>query len=201
MHYYERNIADIKAEYTDFLIHIISPLIYEGIKSMYKKAYEADLKFRELAKQNPNVNNPGTLKIFQHFLKNIPTLNNTLIESEMIRIRDGSKHADIFEKLIKAVIKSHIILLTFNASGKKCKIVQEKFHEQIDCKLFIHKIYIESARQIYNNPELFWHEFPSVEIKKNQRECINIINKAITVAIKEIIPMNDIIAEIGRAHV
>ena len=58
MHYYERNIADIKAEYTDFLIHIISPLIYEGIKSMYKKAYEADLKFRELAKQNPNVNNP-----------------------------------------------------------------------------------------------------------------------------------------------
>ena len=59
----------------------------------------------------------------------------------MIRIRYGSKHADIFEKLIKAVIKSHIILLTFNASGKKCKIVQEKFHEQIDCKLFIHKIY------------------------------------------------------------
>ena len=132
MHYYERNIADIKAEYTDFLIHIISPLIYEGIKSMYKKAYEADLKFRELAKQNPNVNNPGTLKIFQHFLKNIPTLNNTLIESEMIRIRDGSKHADIFEKLIKAVIKSHIILLTFNASAPSTFTVTKNGSELVN---------------------------------------------------------------------
>ena len=70
MHYYEKNIVDIKNEYTKFLTHIISPLIYEGIKSMYKKAIETDLKFKELAKQNPNVNNPGILKIFQHFLKN-----------------------------------------------------------------------------------------------------------------------------------
>ena len=195
MHYYERNIAEIKHEYTDFLIHIISPLIYEGIKSMYKKAVETDLKFKELAKQNANVNNPGILKLFQHFLKNIPTLNDTLIESEMIRIRDGSKHADIFEKLIKAVIKSHIILLTFNASGKKCKLINDKIHEQIDIKMFIHKIYIESARQIYNSPELFWHEFSSVEIKRNQRECMNIINKAINLAIKESIPMNDVLTE------
>jgi hypothetical protein len=198
MHYYERNIADIKNEYTDFLIHIISPLIYEGIKSMYKKAVETDLKFKEMSKQNINVNNPGTLKLFQHFLKNIPTLNINLIESEMIRIRDSSKHADIFEKLIKAVIKSNIILLTFNASGKKCKIVNEKFHEKIDIKMFIHKIYIEAARQIYNNPELFWHEFPTVEIKRNQRICIDIINKAINVAIKEILPMADILAEYLR---
>jgi hypothetical protein len=162
---------------------------------MYKKAVETDLKFKELSKQNANVNNPGTLKLFQHFLKNIPTLNINLIESEMIRIRDSSKHADIFEKLIKAVIKSHIILLTFNASGKKCQIVNEKFHEKIDCKMFIHKIYIESARQFYNNPELFWHEYPTIEIKRNQRICIEIINKAINVAIKEILPLSDIIAE------
>jgi len=195
MHYYERNIADIKNEYTDFLIHIISPLIYEGIKSMYKKAVDTDLKFKELSKQNQNINNPGILKLFQHFLKNIPTLNINLIESEMIRIRDSSKHADIFDKLIKAVIKSNIILLTFNASGKKCKIVNEKFHEKIDIKMFIHKIYIETARQLYNNPELLWHEYPTIEIKRNQRICMDIINKAINIAIKEILPLSDIITE------
>jgi hypothetical protein len=195
MHYYEKNIADIKHEYTEFLIHIVSPLIYEGIKSMYNKAVDTDLKFKELSKQNQNINNPGILKLFQHFLKNIPTLNINLIESEMIRIRDSSKHADIFEKLIKAVIKSNIILLTFNASGKKCKIVNEKFHEKIDIKMFIHKIYIESARQIYNNPELFWHEYPTIEIKRNQRICMDIINKSINIAIKEILPLSDIITE------
>lgn len=195
MHYYERNIADIKHEYTDFLIHIISPLIYEGIKSMYKKAVDTDLKFKELSKQNQIINNPGILKLFQHFLKNIPTLNINLIESEMIRIRDSSKHADIFDKLIKAVIKSNIILLTFNASGKKCKIINEKYHERIDIKMFIHKIYIETARQLYNNPELFWHEYPTIEIKRNQRICMDIINKAINIAIKEILPLSDIITE------
>ena len=140
MHYYERNISDIKTEYTDFLIHIVSPLIFEGIKSMYEKSIQQEAKYIELSKENVNLKNPGVFKIFQHFLKNIPTLNQNLIESEMIRIRDSSKHADIFEKLIKAVIKSNIILLTYNASGKQCKLVNEKIHEKIDCKMFIHKM-------------------------------------------------------------
>ncbi len=195
MHSYEKTISDINHEYTKFLIHILSPLIYEGIKSMYDKSVELEKKYIDMSKENINVKNPGILKIFQHFIKNIPSLNLNLIESEMIRIRDASKHADIFEKLIKAVIKSQIILLTYNASGKQCKLVNEKFHEKVDCKIFIHKIYIESARQFYNNPELFWHGYTSLDIKKNQRECMQIIENSINVAIKEIIPMNDILIE------
>ena len=198
MHYYERNISDIKTEYTDFLIHIVSPLIFEGIKSMYEKSIQQEAKYIELSKENVNLKNPGVFKIFQHFLKNIPTLNQNLIESEMIRIRDSSKHADIFEKLIKAVIKSNIILLTYNASGKQCKLVNEKLHEKVDCKMFIHRIYIESARQFYSAPELFWHQLPPIEIKRNQRECISIINKSVIIAIKESIPMNDILTEYLR---
>ena len=195
MHYYERNIADIKAEYTEFLIYILSPLIFEGMRSLYDKAIEQEEKYIQMSKDNVNVKNPGVFKIFQHFLKNIQTLNQNLIEAELIRIRDASKHADIFEKLIKAVIKSNIILLTYNASGKQCKIVNEKLHEKVDCKIFIHKVYIESAKQFYNAPELFWHKLPPLEIKRNQRECINMINKSINVAIKESMPMNDILTE------
>jgi hypothetical protein len=198
MHYYERNITDIKDEYTDFLIHIIAPLIYEGIRSMYQKSLEKENECIEMSKQDPRIKNPGVLKIFQHFLKNIPTLNLNLIEAEMIRIRDSSKHADIFEKLIKAVMKSHIILLTYNSSGKQCKLVNEKIHEKIDCKTFIHKIYVECARQFYNNPELFWHNYQSIDIKKNQKDALDIIEKAIHISIKEMLPMNDIIAEYLR---
>jgi hypothetical protein len=198
MHYYERNITDIKDEYTNFFIYITSPLIYEGIKSMYIKSIEKEKECVELSKTDPRAKNPGVLKIFQHFLKNIPTLNANLIESEMIRIRDSSKHADIFEKLIKAVMKSHIILLTYNSSGKQCKLVNEKLHEKIDIKTFIHKIYVECARQFYNSPELFWHGFQPLELKKNQRECIKIIDDSIKISIKEMLPMNDIITEYLR---
>ena len=113
MHYYEKNIVDIKQEYTEFLSHIITPLIYEGIKSMYNKSIEAEKKYVQMAKDDQRVKNPGILKIFQHFLKGIPALNINLIEAEMIRIRDSSKHADIFDKLIKSVMKSTIILLTY----------------------------------------------------------------------------------------
>ena len=198
MHYYERNITDIKNEYTEFLKYIMSPLIYEGIKSMYQKSIEKEKECIELLKTDPRAKNPGVLKIFQHFLKNIPTLNANLIEIEMIRIRDSSKHADIFEKLIRAVMKSHIILLTYNASGKQCKLVNEKLHEKIDIKTFIHKIYIECARQFFDSPELFWHGFQSLDLKKNQRESIKIIENAINISIKEMLPMNDIIAEYLR---
>jgi len=198
MHYYERNIADIKEEYTNFLIFILSPLIFEGIKSLYAKAVEQEEKYIQMSKDNINVKNVGVFKIFQHFLKNMQTLNQNLIEAEMIRIRDASKHADIFEKLIKAVIKSNIILLTYNASGQQCKLVNEKLHEKIDCKIFIHKVYIESAKQFYNAPELFWHKLPPIEIKKNHRECIQMINKAIVVAVKESMPMNEILTEYLR---
>lgn len=195
MHYYEKNIVDIKHEYTQFLTHIMTPLIYEGIKSMYNKALEAEKKYMQLAKDDSRIKNPGVLKIFQHFLKGIPSLNINLIEAEMIRIRDSSKHADIFEKLIKAVIKSTIIVLTYNSSGQQCKIVNEKIHEKIDSKEFIHKIYVECAKQFYANPELYWHQYQSIELKRNQQQCFDIINKSISIAIKQSIPMNDILEE------
>lgn len=195
MHYYEKNIVDIKTEYTNFLLNIMAPLVYEGIKSMYDRAIDVE-KETEQQVLNGTVNeNPGVLKIFQHFLKNIQTLNSQLIEAEMIRIRDGSKHADIFEKLIRATFKSYIILLTYNASGKECKLVTEKFHDRIVIKDFIHKVYVEAAKNFFLNPELFWHQYSTLEQQKNKRDAINIIKEAIKEALIKVLPMNDILTE------
>ena len=198
MHYYEKNIVDIKNIYTDYLLNIMSPLVYEGIKSMYNKALVVEQEYQQAMLQDEKITNPGVLKIFQHFLKGVPSLNTNLIESEMIRIRDTSKNADIFDKLIRAVFKSYIILLTYNASGKECLLVKEKYHERIEIKDFIHKIYIESAKQFYNNPELFWHNYQPLEIKKNQLTCIDIIKSATKEAILKAIPLNDILTEYLR---
>ena len=195
MHYYERNIVEIKTEYTNFLINIMAPLVYEGIKSMYDKAIEVEKETEQLVLQGSLNENPGVLKIFQHFLKNTQTLNSQLIEAEYVRIRDSSKHADIFEKLIRATFKSYIILLTYNASGKECKLVNEKYHDKINIKDFIHKVYIESSKVLFLNPELFWHQYPTLEQQKNKRESINIIKEAIKEALIKVLPLNDIITE------
>jgi hypothetical protein len=71
-HFYERNIVEIKNIYTASLINIITPLLYEGIKSVYQGALKIETRFQEKAKNDPNVENPGILKIFQLCLKDIP---------------------------------------------------------------------------------------------------------------------------------
>jgi hypothetical protein len=99
-HFYERNITDIKQEYTIFLTNILTPLLYEGIKKLYNQSLEFEKKFELAQTKDSNIKNPGVLKLFQKFLKNLPNLNNHLIETETNRLRDTSKCADIFDDLI-----------------------------------------------------------------------------------------------------
>jgi len=194
-HFYERNITDIKQEYTIFLTNILTPLLYEGIKKLYNQSLEFEKKFEIAQTKDPNIKNPGALKLFQKFLKNLPNLNNHLIETETNRLRDNSKCADIFDDLIKAVIKSNIILLTFNTSDKTCNIVKERYHDNIDVKEFIHKCYIECAKIFYDYPEIFWHKYSTIDIKRNQREAHELVRKCIVEAIRKMLPMKLILEE------
>lgn len=194
-HFYERNVKECKKEYTAFLKDILTPFIYEGLKSLYNYSLETHFKFLEKEKIDPKIKSPGPLKIFQTCLKEIPGLNDYSIERETNRIKEGSKCSAWFDDLIKAVIKSFILVLTFSSSENESEIVKQKYHEKVETKDFIHKCYIEAARSIYNNPELFWHEFPSIEIKRNQREIYKIIKKAIDGAIRKVLPIELILKE------
>ena len=194
-HFYERNITEIKKEYTVFMTNVLSPLIYEGIKNLYTAAKDLDDKFETAKLQKPDIQNPGVFKLFQKLLANIPNLNNHKIENETIRIRDNSKIADIFDDLIRAVVKSNIVLLTYNASSKTCMLVKEKYHDNIDINDFIHKCYIECAKSFYNYPELFYHKYSTLDIQRNKRESIGIIKNAINEAVRKIIPMKLVLEE------
>lgn len=194
-YFVERNIVEIKGEYTTFLINIMTPFIYEGIRSVYQFALNAHKELIEKGKHDPEVKSPGILKLFQVSLKEIPTLNNNSIEIETNRIKAGCKCADWFDDLVKAVVKSNIILLTFSNPKKRSQILKEKYHDKIEVKDFVHKCYIESARLFYNNPELFWHEFPPLEIKRNQREACELIKQAIQEAIRKMLPIKLILKE------
>jgi hypothetical protein len=54
---------------------------------------------------------------------------------------------------------------------------------------------VECAKQFYSNPELYWHQYQSIELKRNQQHCFDIINKSISIAVKQCIPMNDVLEE------
>lgn len=189
-HYFENNIVEIKREYTEYLLSVLIPLIFEGIQTIYDNSIEIDKERNIRARSDYSIKPLGVTIIFQNFLKNIPNLTNQKIEDETKRIRDHSECADIFDDLIKAVIKSNIILLTYNASGKTCKLVTEKLHTKIESKTFIHKCYIEVARLIFNVPELF-----EEKNKRNKQIIYQLIREGINKAIRNILPLKQILQE------
>lgn len=194
-HYFEKTIVDAKDIYTDYLLNVFSPLLYYGLKSVYERAITEEKKYVEGAKLDPSIKNPGVIVLFQYFLRELETMNDEMIEQETGRFRDSSGCADIFDDLIKAVIKSHIIVLTFNASGKSCKVVKDKLHEKVEPKSFIHKCYLECSRIFFDHPRLFFHEFPINERKDNERIIYQLVKVGIKNGIKRCLPMKAILEE------
>lgn len=194
-HFYERNITEIKTEYTTYLINILTPIIYEGMVSVYKRALSQYNRLIEASKENPDYENPGLIKCFLFCLHEIPRLNPTQIENETKRIRDFSHCSEFFDDLVRAVIKSHIVLLTYNASGKTCRLVTKKYHESINVNDFIHKCYIECANAFFNNPEIFCSEASKEQSKIYEATAYKFINQSIINAIYKILPLREILQE------
>ena len=83
-------LVETKKEYTIQLNNILSPLIFNGVHSLYTEA----------CKYSPD----NSLKQFQHFLRNIPDWQQSLLESEVDRIKLETKLGDYVEQLFKIVI-------------------------------------------------------------------------------------------------
>ena len=171
-------LVETKNEYTIQLINLLTPHFYEGFDSIYDEAKNIIRKGEE----------KKLLKTFQQFIKRIPSWNQHLIDTETNRIRTSCK-CDFLENLLKAVIKANIILLS---NSKKNMNIQKKYID-IPMNKFIHKCYIECARQFYNTPYLFYHDIRPIERKKHQRECYDIIKLSIKEAIRKMLPVNHIL--------
>ena len=192
---YEQHIVAIKNIYEEYLFAKIVPAIYEGILSMYKKAIELERKYAEHEKLNSIVKNPGVLILFQRILKEIPNMNQHRVKCELERIRTASGIANIFDDLIYAVIKSNIIILTFNIDKKRHELIDTKYHENILIPEFILTCYIEASKFFFDHPELFWHKYDNQIINNNKRICIKHITNSIKIAINQLLPMKEILLE------
>lgn len=185
----DRTIVEIKNEYMSILLSILTPHIYDGIENIYKTAQQTEINLSNRS----NSKKMELFDIFREYLKGIKTINNYNIETEAKRIKDKSKCGEWLDELVKAVIKSHIILYTMN--NKSSEITNKNFQDSIDTKLFIHKCYIESARLFYNIPEIFWHGASHYEKTKNKREAHDMIKIAIKEAVIKMLPMKLILYE------
>ncbi len=173
-------LVETKNEYTTHLINILTPLIFEGLLSIYKEA-------KEIAGTD------DVLKIFQTFLRRIPKWNQTIIEKETNRIINSSHSYGWLNDLIKATLKANLVVLMYNPTVKTQSKLDNTFYQNINVNDFIHKVYIECAREIWNNPYLLYHNYPPIEIKRNQRDCMGIIKDCIKEAIRKLLPVKHIL--------
>lgn len=212
-HYYERNYVDIKDEYTNYLLSKLTPLIYEGFVSLYKKSLKDEDRVNQEIKKNPTHQNPGAESIFREYLRDMKNLNSNMIRDETSQIRSASGIPELFDDLVKAVVKSHIVLLTYNASEKTSLLVMQKRHEQVDVEKFIHTCYMECAPVFYVMPQLL-HQVKKTrndndktrseklrdherynQYLLNRKESLEKIRRGIKNAIRSVAPMKEILAE------
>jgi hypothetical protein len=161
-------MIELKKEYTLLLCQVLTPIILEGLQHLYNES-----------KKNSNKNN--ILKTFQLLLKAIPSWDNDIIRKEIERINFKTKEYPWVVQLIQYIFKMNILLNGLDPS--------ESMKKDIDMSLFIHTIYIECARQFWMDPFLFYHEYSSLEQKKNYCEIMKVISCCIENAIRRLLPL------------
>jgi len=174
------NLYQSRDELCARLVAILTPLIIEGIKSIFNEAVKMCVDNQEVDKY---------LMHFQNLISHIPKWNGNTIETERKRIIERSG-CHYLEELITCVHIIHLKVLTCIRVGNKQKKIDISIPKLDN---FIHKTYINVARKTYMNVYLFERGITPLQIQKNNREFEIIVQECILSAIRESIPTEDII--------
>ena len=174
------NLHEARNEWCSRLVSIFTPLVVEGVKSIFNEAWKLCVETDEVAKY---------LMTFQNLLARIPKWNSVIVEEERKRIVERSG-CNYLEDLITCVHIIQLKVLTSIRVGNKQKKIDIAI-PKLDA--FIHKVYIHVARKVYSNVYLFEKNMSSLAIQKNMRELEVIVQECILTAIRESIPTEEII--------
>ena len=174
------NLNEARNEWSARLMNIVAPHIINGFTTIFKDAYELCLENEEDEKY---------LMTFQNFLTRIPKWNEELITKEVERLVETSG-CNYLTELITCVHIIQLKALTSARVGQK----QQKIDIDIPkLEQFIHNCYILVARKLYTNIYLFEADVSPLEKQKNNRELELITKECILNAIRDSIPIEQIL--------
>ncbi len=174
------SLHESKNEWGARLLTILTPLIIEGLKSIFEESVKLCKDNKEMDKY---------LMTFQNLITRIPKWNSNVIDNEKKRIIERSNCAYL-EELVTCVHIIQVKLLTAIRVGQKQKKIDIHIPKLED---FIHKIYIHVARRVYKNVYLFEINIPPLQIQKHNRELEIIVQECILNTIRESIPVESIL--------
>jgi hypothetical protein len=174
------SLQESRNEWCARLINILTPLVIEGVKSIFNESWTLCQENDEREKY---------LMTFQNFLGRIPKWNTAIVEEETNRITEKS-NCGYLTDLISCVHIIQLKSLTCMRVGNKQKKVDIAVPSLSE---FIHKIYINTARKMYTNIYLFERNIDPLQIQKHNRELELIIREQILNTIRDNIPVEDIL--------
>ena len=174
------NLHEARNEWCSHLVSVFTPLVIEGIKSIFNESWKLCAENDEVVKY---------LMTFQNLLCRVPKWNAIIVEEERKRIIDRSG-CNYLEDLITCVHIIQLKVLTSIRVGNKQKKIDIAI-PKLDA--FIHKVYINVARKVYMNIYLFEKNITPLQQQKNSRELEMIAQECILTTIRESIPVEEII--------
>lgn len=169
-------LRESQFEWAAYLVNTLHPHIFDGIWGIYQEAEKICKDTDEPEKY---------LMTFQNFLARIPKWNPEIIQTEVSRIVEKSRCTYIND-LLTCVHIVHLKILTAIRPSK----TQKKINIDIpSMNPFIHKVYILLSRVLYENIYLFEQGVPPLVFQKNRREINSIIKTAILDAVRDSIPV------------
>ena len=173
-------LSEAKNEYSSRLVTILTPLVTEGVRSIFNEACN-------LCQDNDE--DEKYLMTFQNFLSRVPKWNTTIIEEEKNRILNSSGCSYLEDLIICVHITQLKILTSIRVSQKQKKIDIDI--PKIDT--FIHKCYIQFARKLYTNVYLFEKDLMPLNLQKNNREIELICQECILQVTRDSMPIEKIL--------
>lgn len=174
------SLYESKNEWASRLVNILTPLVQEGIRSIFDEAVKLCVGNKEQDKY---------LMTFQNLLSRVPKWNPNIIKEETSRIKERST-CGYLEDLITCVHIIHLKCMTVMRVGNKQKKVDIKIPQLAD---FVHKIYVNTARKVYSNVYIFESGVQPLHTQRNNREFEIIVKECIYNTIRDNIPVEELI--------
>tara|TARA_E500000331_G_scaffold149039_1_gene145038 strand:- start:349 stop:1389 length:1041 start_codon:yes stop_codon:yes gene_type:complete len=174
------SLHESKNEWCARLLTILTPCIINGFNSIFNESWK-------LCSENDEEDK--YLMTFQNLITQVPKWSNSTVEEEVKRIIETSG-CNYINDLITCVHVIHLKLLTSVRVGNQ----QKKIDLQIPkLNIFIHNCYTQAARKIYTNVYLFDKFSNSLQKQKNNRELEIIIQECILTAVRDSLPIENIL--------
>ena len=166
-----------KTHLSDHLRSLIVPPIAEGFWSIHKSS-------KELCERNNQ--NDQVLRTFQNMLTKIPEWSDSTLATEVERIEKVTK-CTYLDDLIMGVFISYMKSFASLHHRDSNKEVEIDF-DRPSLALFVHALYIHSARKLWQTAYLLNTDVPAETHARNRQEIEKSIGVCLDQVIREFLP-------------